>query len=170
MFISGYANTENIFYCLNTTLYCNLLYCTALHCTLVYTTLPHTILHYFIHYTSYSFSALIEAHQRDTAVGLVNRESPRLKNPLLSSECKAVYQAPAPHNTCSTTTCAGKMDHELPVNQSKGHTYTNPRPLHYLTHAQSRTLSCRGESFKCQFHTIHAVSYTHLTLPTIYSV
>ena len=55
----------------------------------------------------------------------------------------------------STSTCVGKVDHELPVNQSKGHTYTNPRPLHYLTHAQSRTLSCRGESFKCQFHTIH---------------
>ena len=55
----------------------------------------------------------------------------------------------------STSTCAGKVDHELPVNQSKGHTYTNPRPLHYLTHAHSRTLSCRGESFKCQFHTIY---------------
>ena len=55
----------------------------------------------------------------------------------------------------STSTCAGKVDHELPVNQSKGHTYTNPRPLHYLTHAHSRTISCRGESFKCQFHTIH---------------
>ena len=46
----------------------------------------------------------------------------------------------------STSTCAGKVDHELPVNQSKGHTYTNPRPIHYLTHAHSRTLSCRGES------------------------
>ena len=101
----------------------------------MYTTLSHTILHYFIHYTSYSFSALIGAHQRDTAVGLVNGENPRLKNPLLSSECKAVYQAPAPHNTCSTTTCAGKVDQELPVNQSKGHAYTNPRPSHYLTHA-----------------------------------
>ena len=31
-----------------------------------------------------------------------------------------------PHSS-STTTCEGKVDHELPVNQSKGHTYTNPR-------------------------------------------
>jgi len=55
----------------------------------------------------------------------------------------------------STTTCAGKVDHELTVNKRKGHTYTNPRPSHYLTHAQSHNLSCRGESFKCQFHTTH---------------
>ena len=87
-----------------------------------------------------------------------------------------------PHSS-STTACVGKVDHELPVNQSKGHTYTNPRPGHYLTHARShitravaardscfaltsahrygiavgqrprKTLSCRGESFKCQLHT-----------------
>ena len=94
-----------------------------------------------------------------------------------------------PHSS-STMTCAGKMDHKLPVNQSKGHTYTNPRSSHYLTHAHrhitqagshgqqfrpywgstawhawplvsdrgnlcKKTLSCRGESFKCQFHTTH---------------
>ena len=42
-----------------------------------------------------------------------------------------------PHSS-STTTCAGKVvDHELPVNKSKGHTYTNPRPGHYLTHTPS---------------------------------
>ena len=35
-----------------------------------------------------------------------------------------------PHRS-STTTCAGKVDHKLPVNQSKGHTYTNPWPSHY---------------------------------------
>ena len=29
-----------------------------------------------------------------------------------------------PHSS-STTTCAGKVDHKLPVNQSNGHTYTN---------------------------------------------
>ena len=37
----------------------------------------------------------------------------------------------------STTTRAEKVDHELPVNFSEGHTYTNPRPAHYLTHAHS---------------------------------
>ena len=38
-----------------------------------------------------------------------------------------------PHSS-STITCAGKVDHKLPVNQSKGHTYTNPWSSHYLTH------------------------------------
>ena len=52
----------------------------------------------------------------------------------------------------STTTCAGKVDHKLPVNQSKGHTYTcvsDPGNL------RTKTLYCRGKSFKCQFHTTH---------------
>ena len=40
-------------------------------------------------------------------------------------------------HSSSTMTCAGKVDHELPVNQSKEHTHTNPRPSHYLTHAHS---------------------------------
>ena len=31
----------------------------------------------------------------------------------------------------------GKVDHKSPVNQSKGHTYTNPRPSRYLMHAHS---------------------------------
>ena len=91
-----------------------------------------------------------------------------------------------PHRS-STTTCAGKVDHKLPVNQSKGHTYTNPWPSHYACaqpyHAGgqpwsvvspilglnsmawpsvsdrgnlcTKTLYCRGKSFKCQFHTTH---------------
>ena len=94
-----------------------------------------------------------------------------------------------PHSS-STTTCAGKVDHELPENLNKGHTYTNPRLGHYLTYAHShitqavaamnscfaltgthrhgiavgqwpgktrvqKTLSCRGESFKCQLQTTH---------------
>ena len=81
---------------------------------------------------------------------------------------------------------SGKVDHKLPVNQSKRYTYTNPRPSHYLTYAHShitqavaamgscfaltgahqhgiaighwtgktsveKTLSCCGESFKCQW-------------------
>ena len=31
----------------------------------------------------------------------------------------------------------GKVDHKSPVNQSKGHTYTNPQPSYYLMHAHS---------------------------------
>ena len=43
-----------------------------------------------------------------------------------------------PHSMAfPTMTCVGKVDHELPVNQSKGHTYTNPWPSHYLTHVHS---------------------------------
>ena len=40
-------------------------------------------------------------------------------------------------HSSSTTTCMGKVDHKSPVNQSKGHTYTNPRPSHYLMHAHN---------------------------------
>ena len=40
-------------------------------------------------------------------------------------------------HSSSTTTCMGKVDHKSPVNQSKGHTYTNPWPSHYLMHAHS---------------------------------
>ena len=40
-------------------------------------------------------------------------------------------------HSSSTTTCMGKVDHKSPVNQSKGHTYTNPQPSYYLMHAHS---------------------------------
>ena len=40
-------------------------------------------------------------------------------------------------HSSSTTTCMGKVDHKSPVNQNKGHTYTDPRPSHYLMHAHS---------------------------------
>ena len=53
-------------------------------------------------------------------------------------------------NSSSTTTCAGKVDHELPVNHSKGCTYTNPRPSHYLTYAHShitRAVTAMGSCF-----------------------
>ena len=49
--------------------------------------------------TTDSFFALIGSHQRGTAVGLMNGENPCLKNPYCGGECKAVYQAPALHNT-----------------------------------------------------------------------
>ena len=54
-----------------------------------------------------------------------------------------------PHSS-STMTCAGKVDHKLPVNQSKGHTYTNPRPSHYLTHAHSHITQAgsQGQQFR----------------------
>ena len=53
-------------------------------------------------------------------------------------------------NSSSTITCAGKVDHKLPVNHSKGHTYTNPRPSHYLTYAHShitRAVTAMGSCF-----------------------
>ena len=40
-------------------------------------------------------------------------------------------------HSSSTTTCKGKMDDKLLVNLSKGHTYTEPQPGHYLTYAHS---------------------------------
>ena len=125
----------------------------------------------------------------------MNGENPHFKNPsLLKSNLSSASSTQhvgavgwEPHSS-STTTCAGKVDHKLPVNQSKGHTYTNPRPRYYLMHVHSHnmraggqpwaavslilglnsmawplvsdqgnlgknTLSYRGESFKCQFHT-----------------
>ena len=49
--------------------------------------------------TTDSFFALIGSYQRGTAVGLMNGENPCLKNPYCGGECKAVYQAPALHDT-----------------------------------------------------------------------
>ena len=46
--------------------------------------------------------ALIGANQRGKAVGLMKVENPFLKNPYGQSEYKAVYRAPAPHNTCGS--------------------------------------------------------------------
>ena len=54
-----------------------------------------------------------------------------------------------PHSS-STTTCVGKVDDELPINHSKGHTYTNPQPRHYLTYAYShitRAMTAMGSCF-----------------------
>ena len=38
----------------------------------------------------------------------------------------------------------GKVDHKSPVNQSKGHTYANPRPSRYLMHAHSHIMLVQG--------------------------
>ena len=61
-------------------------------------------------------------------------EKQSIKRQLYTTHVGAVGWAP---HSSSTTTCVGKVDHKLPVNQSKGHTYTNPWPSHYLTHAHS---------------------------------
>ena len=87
-------------------------------------------------------------------------------------------------HSSSITTCMGKVDHKSPVNQSKGHTYTNPRPSHYLMlvgshgqwfcpywgstawhgHRSVTGKTCVQRPFtaeasplqcKCQFHTTH---------------
>ena len=49
----------------------------------------------------------------------------------------------------STTTCAGKVDHKLPANYSKGHTHTNPRPGHYVTHAHSHITRAEAAMDSC---------------------
>ena len=71
--------------------------------------------------------ALIGAHQRGKAVELLNQENPRLINPVtteMSAKQSIKRQLHTtqvgtvgwePHSS-STTTCAGRLDHELPVN------------------------------------------------------
>ena len=72
------------------------------------------------------FFALIEAHQRGRAVGLMNGENPRLKNPVtveMSAKQSIKRQLHTTHvaavgwepHSSSSTTYAGKVDHELPV-------------------------------------------------------
>ena len=87
--------------------------------------------------TTDSFFALIGSNLRGTAVELMNGKTrvsktltvevnakQSIKRQLYTTQVGAVGSEP---HSSSTTTCAGKVDHELPVNQSKGHTYTNPR-------------------------------------------
>ena len=91
-----------------------------------------------------SFFALIGAHQRCTAVGLMSGEN-AFQKPLTAEKQSIKRQLYTTHegavgwevHSSSTMMCAGKVDHKLPVNQSKGHTYTNPRPSYYLTHVHS---------------------------------
>ena len=82
----------------------------------------------------------------------MNGENPHFKNPsLLKSNLSSASSTQhvgavgwEPHSS-STTTCAGKVDHKLPVNQSKGHTYTNPRPRYYLMHVHSHIMQAGGQ-------------------------
>ena len=91
-----------------------------------------------------SFFALIGAHQHGTAVGLMSGEN-AFQKPLTAEKQSIKRQLYTTHegavgwevHSSSTMMCAGKVDHKLPVNQSKGHTYTNPWPSHYLKHAHS---------------------------------
>ena len=98
-----------------------------------------------------SFFALIGAHQRGTGVGLMTGENPRFKT--LTTEVSA-------NNTCGSCWLGtsqyfhhdmrGENGLRIKVNQSKGHTYTNPRPTHYLTHAHShitRAVVARDRGF-----------------------
>ena len=62
----------------------------------------------------------------------LSAEKQSIKRQLHTTHVGAVGREP---HSSSTMTCAGKADHKLPVNQSKRHTYTNPRSSHYLTHA-----------------------------------
>ena len=63
---------------------------------------------------------------------------------------KAIYQAPAPHNTCGSCWLGtaqqfhhdmrGEGGSQITSKSKQGHTYTNPRPRHYLTHVHSRIM------------------------------
>ena len=74
-------------------------------------------------------------------------EKQSIKHQLYTTHVGAVGWEP---HSSSTTTCTGKVDHKLPVNQSKGHTYTNPRPRYYLTHVHSHIM--RAGNHGQQFH------------------
>ena len=76
------------------------------------------------------------------------QEKPTSQKPLTAEESAELSTKHQLHTTyvgavgwelhsSSTAKCSGKVDHELPVPWSKGYTYTNPRPGHYLTHAHS---------------------------------
>ena len=69
-----------------------------------------------------------------------------IKHQLLTIHVVAV--AWEPHSS-STKTCTGNVNHELPVNLSKGHTYTNRRPGHYLTHAHSHITRTVADIYSC---------------------
>ena len=70
---------------------------------------------------------------------------PAFQKPLTAEKQSIKHQLYTTHvgavgwelHSSSTMTCAGKVDHKLPVNQSKGHTYTTPQPSHYLKHVHS---------------------------------
>ena len=81
-----------------------------------------------------SFFTLIGAHQRGTAIGLKNGENPRLKNPLLLKSSQSSASSTQHMRELLAGNCTAVPP---PVNQSKGYTYTNPWPSHYLTHAHS---------------------------------
>ena len=104
---------------------------------------------------------LIGANQRDKAVGLMNGVKPRLNTPYCRGDCKAVYQAPAPHNTCESCWLgtAQQFYHNMPgeggsrvtsKSKQEANTHTNPWPGHYLMHAHShimRAVAAMNSSF-----------------------
>ena len=79
-------------------------------------------------------SCWVNEQGKPTSQKALTAEKQSIKRQLHTTHVGAVGWEP---HSSSTMTCAGKVDHKLPVNQSKGHTYTNPRPSHYLKHAHS---------------------------------
>ena len=86
--------------------------------------------------------------QHVKAVGLMNREeeNPRLKNPILPRCVESSLSGPVPQNTCGSCWLGTAQQFYLNMrgeggsrvtSKSKGHTYTNQRPGHYLTHEHS---------------------------------
>ena len=98
--------------------------------------------------TKDSFFALIGAHPAWHSRWVNERGKPAFQKPLTAEKQSIKCQLYTTHvgavgwepHSSSTTTCTGKVDHKLPLNQSKGHTYTNPRPRYYLTHVHSHIM------------------------------
>ena len=116
-----------------------------------------------------------------------DRVEPASQNPYCRGEGKAVYQAPAPHNTCGSCWLgtAQRFHHEMRGESGSRITSKSKQGAHTPTHGLTlrkrtdlsrgqcqprtvvlplvsdranpsyKTLSCRGESFKSQFHTTH---------------
>ena len=103
--------------------------------------------------TTDSFFALIGAHPVWHSRWVNERGKPAFQKPLTAEKQSIKHQLYATHvgavgwepHSSSTMTCAGKVDHKLPVNQSKGHTYTNPRPRYYLMHVHSHIMRAGGQ-------------------------
>ena len=78
----------------------------------------------------------------------MNGENPHLKNPLLLKSSLSSTSSTQHMWELLAGNCTAVLP--LPVNQSKGHTYTNPQPSHYLTHAHSHITQAgsHGQRFR----------------------
>ena len=104
--------------------------------------------------TTDSFFALIGAHPAWHSRWVNERGKPAFQKPLTAEKQSIKRQLYTTRGSCwlgtaqhSTTTCAGKVDHKLPVNQSKG---TDTPTCHYLMHVHSHIM--RAGNHGQRFH------------------